>query len=233
MDPEAQEIDLREMFYILIKRWWVLLLTTGIAVAVAAVVSFLVLEPIYTSKTTLFVGREQSKQEGIEYGDIQLNQQLVKDYRELAKRRLVTNEVIERLELSMDSEELAKKIGVNMVQDTRIFEIAVSDNDPVVAMEIANELAHVFIEKAVEIMKVENIVIIDEAIVPKVPVKPNKKLNIAIAGVLGIMLGIGVIFLIEFLDNTIKTPADVEKYLEFNVIGAIPLMESEKGEETV
>ncbi len=47
-------------------------------------------------------------------------------------------------------------------------------------------------------------------------------LNIAIAGVLGLMFGIFLVFLLEYLDNTIKTPKDVEKYLQLSVIGAIP-----------
>ena len=77
-------------------------------------------------------------------------------------------------------------------------------------------------------MKVENVQVIDEAQVPKNPIKPRPMLNIAIAGVLGLMFGIFLVFLLEYLDNTIKTPEDVEKYLQLSVIGAIPKVKNDK-----
>jgi len=60
------------------------------------------------------------------------------------------------------------------------------------------------------------------ALVPANPVKPNKKLNVAVALVLGLMVAMGLAFLLEFMDSTIKTPDDVEKHLGLPVIGSIP-----------
>jgi len=60
------------------------------------------------------------------------------------------------------------------------------------------------------------------ALVPANPVKPNKQLNVAVALVLGLMLAMGLAFLLEFMDSTIKTPDDVEKHLGLPVIGSIP-----------
>jgi capsular polysaccharide biosynthesis protein len=71
-------------------------------------------------------------------------------------------------------------------------------------------------------MGIDNVQIIDTARVSYTPVRPNLATNIAIAVVLGMMLGVGIIFLIEFLDNTIKTAEDVQKYLDLPVLGVIP-----------
>jgi capsular polysaccharide biosynthesis protein len=71
----------------------------------------------------------------------------------------------------------------------------------------------------------DNVKVVDKAKVPSSPVKPRPLMNIAIAGVLGIMVGLGIIFLIEYLDNTIKTPDDVQKYLGLPVLGSIPNFE--------
>ncbi|MDO7204752.1 GNVR domain-containing protein [Paraclostridium bifermentans] len=63
---------------------------------------------------------------------------------------------------------------------------------------------------------------IDKGIVPKTPIKPNKVMNIAIAAVLGIMISLFVIFLLEYLDNKIKVPQDIEKHLGLPLLGVIP-----------
>ncbi|RYD07019.1 hypothetical protein N752_00120 [Desulforamulus aquiferis] len=76
--------------------------------------------------------------------------------------------------------------------------------------------------KVVEIMKVDNVNVIDLAVTPSNPVKPNKKLNILIAGVVGLMIALGLVFLLEFLDRTIKTSEDVKRHLGLPVLGAIP-----------
>ncbi len=72
------------------------------------------------------------------------------------------------------------------------------------------------------IMKVDNVQVIDQAQVPRNPVKPRPMLNMIIAGFLGIMISLGMVFVMEYLDNTIKSPNDVERYLGLPIIGAIP-----------
>ena len=68
----------------------------------------------------------------------------------------------------------------------------------------------------------------DKAIVPINAISPNKKLNIAIAFFIGLMVSLGIVFLLEYVDNTIKTESDVEKYLGLPVLGVIPKMIADK-----
>lgn len=222
-----EEISLRELFSILKKWIWLIVVLTTLAVVASGIISYFVLKPEYQTFTTLMVGRPKDyiSDNKLEYNELVLNQKLVSTYGELVKSKKVTDRVIENLGLPISYSSFRNKVSVNLVKDTEIIKIQVNDEDPSVAAQIANETATVFMESVKEIMKVENVQVIDIAQPSTSPINPRPKLNMAIAGVLGIMLGVFIAFLIEFLDNSIRTPEDVEKHLGLPVMGAIPLMD--------
>lgn len=81
-------------------------------------------------------------------------------------------------------------------------------------------------------LKTSNIRILDPVEVPRLPVKPNKKLNIMLALIVGLTLGAGITFFLEYLDDTIRTPDDLEHNLPIPLLGAIGAAETgKKGEE--
>ncbi|MBW1962336.1 MAG: polysaccharide biosynthesis tyrosine autokinase [Deltaproteobacteria bacterium] len=73
-----------------------------------------------------------------------------------------------------------------------------------------------------EEMKTGNIRIIDRAEVPLHPVKPKKRLNLMLAVVVGLMLGVGLAFFLEYLDNTIKVPDEIKSFLRVPFLGPVP-----------
>lgn len=220
-------MELKQYFNIILKRVWILILIPVVTGGASAYVSLFVLNPVYESNTTLYViNKSQDPRSPIAYNDIMAGQSLVKDYRELIKSRLVTAKVIEDLKLNnMTSGALANKISVNSKNDTRLIEIKVQDVNPQRAKEIADRLAAVFVDKVIELMKVETVGIVDTATVQDAPVAPKPAVNIVIAVFAGIMASIGIILLLEYLDDTVKTSEDVEKQLGLTVLGAIPMLE--------
>ncbi len=97
------------------------------------------------------------------------------------------------------------------------------------AADIANTVASVFQREIVKIMNVDNVNILAKAEVKEqpVPVKPKPLLNMAIAFVVGMMTGVGLAFLLEYLDNTIKNEQDVEKLLELPVLGSVTTIDDD------
>lgn len=218
-----EELDLRDLLTTLRKRWWAIVIITIIFTAVAAWYSIYYLVPIYSSDTSLYVGKDIETDNAVAYNDIILGDRLVSDYRELVKSRRVTGMTIQELGLiDTTSKSLAEMITVQAKSDTRIIEITVLDKDPETARDIADKVAEIFTEQVVEIMEVQNVQVIDKAIVNLTPVKPNVNMNILIAFILGIMVGTGLIFVIEYIDNSIKSPEDIKKYLELPILGVIP-----------
>ncbi|SMB88941.1 Capsular polysaccharide biosynthesis protein [Desulfonispora thiosulfatigenes DSM 11270] len=226
---DMDTIDLREYAEVLWKRKWLIAIITTVAMAISAIVSFYVLEPVYETFATMMVGKTKAPEQMVEYDDVLLSQKLVKTYGEIAKSKTVSKEVIANFGLDITPEQMKNKVTVSPVGDTEIIMIKVQDTDPELAAKLANNLSWVFMKHVTNFMKVDNVQVIDQAEVPKNPIKPNKLLNIAIAGILGLMISIGIIFILEYLDNTFKAPSDVEKYLDLPIIGAIPMMDEKTG----
>ncbi|GAB6099373.1 hypothetical protein JCM16358_12520 [Halanaerocella petrolearia] len=71
-------------------------------------------------------------------------------------------------------------------------------------------------------MKTSNIVVIDPAVIKEDPIKPKVKLNVALATILSVFIGLGIIFIVEYLDTTIKNKEEVEQLTDLPVLGVIP-----------
>jgi len=220
-------LEIKEYILIIRKRLPLIVVITLISTLIAAILSFYILPPIYKATVTLFAGRSTNNDGSSDsiqalYSDVLLGQQLVKDYREIAVSRTVLERVIKELNLKMTTDQLSNMVSVQLKNDTRILMINIESKDPKFAATVANKLAEVFIEAVQRIMKIENVQIVDRAVVPDKPEKPKKLLNTAVAFILGLMVGVGIAFFIEYLDNTVKTPDDVEKYLQLPVLAVIP-----------
>ena len=218
-----EQIDLRELFGVLIKRAWVIILITIMSVLISGVVTLFILTPVYETSTTMMVSRAQEITDtNLQYQDILISHRLVNTYREITTSNRVLHRVIDLLGIEMTADEVRGMVSVTSLRDTEIIRISVENTDPNFASTLANAIAQVFMEEVVDIMRIENVHIIDEAGLPEYPIRPRPLLNIAVAGMLGFMLGLGLVFLIEYLDNTVKTSESIEKRLELPVLGVIP-----------
>ncbi len=222
-----EELDLRQYWEILRKRWLIVVAVPLIAALSSGLISFLILKPVYQASTTLIVGKKASEsgQAAIQMLDnsvLQANLQLAKTYGTIAQSRTVGQNVLNELKLPMTVAGLNSQISVNSVKNTEILEIQVNNQNPELAATIANTVAQEFSKAVIEIKKVDSVSIVDKAVTPTSPIKPNKKLNVLLAFVVGLMASVGLVFLMEYLDNTVKTTNDVETLLGIPVLGLIP-----------
>ncbi|MEJ8777866.1 YveK family protein [Pseudogracilibacillus sp. ICA-222130] len=228
-----ETIELQQIFTILKKRIKLIIGTAVAVLAIAAFISFVILTPIYESSTQLLVNKE-IEEEQFNTQDIQTNLQLIETYSLIIKSPAILDIVAERLNDEYTVSQLNEKISVNSVEQSQVIDIKVQDKSPNVAATIANETAKVFQEEIVELMSVDNVKILSQAELSEnpTPVKPNPKLNMAIGLVLGAMLGIGIAFLLEYLDTTVKNEKDVEDLLDLPVLGGISTITEDEMKKT-
>jgi capsular polysaccharide biosynthesis protein len=225
-----ETISLKELFQILRKRLAMILAITFIAALISAIVSFYFITPIYQSSTQILVNQKKGDNTNLQYNEVQTNLQLVNTYSVIIKSPAILDQVKKQLNLDMSVQELTNKINVASETNSQVFSVTVQDAKPELARDIANTTAAVFKEEVAKIMSVDNVSILSKAEITKgqSPMKPRPMANIGIALVIGLVVSIGLAFLLEHLDNTIKREQDIETILELPVLGVITKMEEKK-----
>ncbi len=225
----VEDISILQLLGILYRR--LPLIITGMLLAgiLGGVFSYYAMDNVFQATSTIIVSNQAagSTQDPLTYNDYNLNVKLVDSYSVLSKTNRVLDQVIEALGLPITTKALASKISISAAQNTEIIHISVTDKSPYVAQNIANALTRVFQQEVIEIMKMDNVQIIDEAPLPTVPISPNRPLNITIACVIGLVFAAMIAFLIEFLDRTVKTTEQAEALLEVPVLASIPRIQND------
>lgn len=218
-----ETISLRNLFQVLSKRLWLIILITIIAATVSAVISFFVLTPVYEAKTQILVNQAKSDEQLYNTQTVQTNVQLINTYNDIIKSPAILDKVIKELKLDGSAQNLSDQIQVTSAQNSQVAQIVVQDTSAKRATDIANTTASVFKKEVPEIMNVDNVKVLAKAMLGQStsPVKPQPLINIAIAIVVGLMVGVGLSFLLEYLDNTLKTEQDIENLLELPVMGVV------------
>jgi capsular polysaccharide biosynthesis protein len=218
-----ETISLQELFKTLKKRMGLIALITIIAITISGVVSFWILTPIYQTSTQILVTQTKQEQSQFNTQDIQANLQLINTYNQIIKSPAILAIVKEELDLERSVSALNNQVTVDSAQNSQVVNISVQDENPKMAVDLANKIATVFQSEIKILMNVDNVNILTPAELgpnPS-PVKPDPMLNMAIAAVIGLMLGVGIAFLLEYLDTTMKTEQDIEDHLELPILGLI------------
>jgi capsular polysaccharide biosynthesis protein len=222
-----ETISLREILETLKKRLGLIIAITVLAALTSGIVSFFVLTPVYQSSTQLLVNQSKTEQSPFDASDIQTNLELINTYNVIMKSPVILEKVSDNLNLNMTADKLNSKITVGSENNSQVVKVSVTDPDPEQAASIANEVASVFQEEIPEIMNVDNVSILSPAATgeKQSPVKPKPVLNIAIAIVVGLMAGVGLAFLLEYFDNTLKSEQDIDRALGLPILGSVTTME--------
>ncbi|GAA0083711.1 Wzz/FepE/Etk N-terminal domain-containing protein [Clostridium sp. CTA-7] len=218
---EEQVIRLDELFEALKKKWLMIFTITIIATVIVAALNFFVIKPKYEASTKVFIGKEGENQ-AYNQNDVLMYQKLMKTYSEAIKTKDLVSRSIDNTSFNLKPEGVLANLTVVPVADTQILQIKYKSTNPQEAKEVISEITDEFIKTSKDLVPNGNIKVIEEVQFPEKPVSPNKKMNIAIAFLLGLMVSVGLAFLLEFLDNTFKTKEQLERELDIPVIGTIP-----------
>lgn len=221
-----EEINLKELFRFLLSKIKIIILCMLIVMLVGFIYVYFLLTPMYHSSTTLIlVSDNNNTNSSMVQSDINLNKNLVSTYSEIVKSRTVLKQVIKKLDLDMTVKELSKLIEVELVENTEIIRIEVSNKSNKLAKKIVTTTANTFMKEVQNIYNLTNVSIVDKAYLEKEPYNINLVKQMIIFAVLGLGLGTLIAFLIFYFDTSIKSASDIEEKLGLPVIGNVTLVE--------
>ena len=220
------EIDLVELLGVILHNLWIIIVSGVIVAAVALLVSYFIITPKYESVTKIYV-ISKTNADTMTYSDLQAGSTLTKDYKELVKSRPVLEEVLAETGIDVELKDLEEQITVEVPTDTRIVSITVEDKDPYEARIIADSVRIAAAKHIQEVMNTEAVNVVEEASLPIEKSSPSILKNTAIGYAVGLFLAIAIVMINYIMDDTIKTPDDVEKFLGVSVLGSIPYSEND------
>ncbi len=223
-------MDIRQIALTIWKRAWIIVLITVVSCVATGLCSYYLLQPVYQASTKLIVSTA-TVEEGVPqltWADVNLNIQLIATYKELIKTSSIMEEVLrQHPQIDLTVDELVTMVNVDSVNQTQVMTVVVEDTSYERAALIVNSVSEVFQSKVIEVLNVDNVTILNVANSDGVayPIWPSPVMNIAISFILSIILGVGIAFLIEHLDDSIKNEDDVEKYAGLTTLAVIHRVE--------
>jgi capsular polysaccharide biosynthesis protein len=216
-----EELDLRDLFGFIKKRVWLIVIITLLTTLISAVISVFIISPTYEAKVGILIGKQQDGNK-ITDSDVNMYQNLMQTYKDIAETNKVAKMAAEKLDNGLSVKDLLKRTTVTVETGTMILYIGSKSNGAAEVYKEVQAYADAFIEIANTLIPDGNVKIMDYALVPDAPTSPDVYLNTAIGFIAGLLLSVFISFLLEYMNNTIVTKEDAEKYLELPVIGIIP-----------
>lgn len=217
-------MELQELWRVIRKRLGIIILIAVVATATSGILSKFVLPKEYAGTATLIVIPRNSAQDLLT--SMVTGQQLVDTYAQLATSRAVIGNVAASPKFGLSLTQLSQIVTATAVANTDLLTITVKTTSPTLAAEIANAVAHATVNEVTAVQGQKNLEIVNPAVANDLPVAPKTKTNVAIALVLGLVVGGGLAFLLEYLDDTIHSEDDVKRVLDLPLLTVIPTIQS-------
>lgn len=226
-------MELKQYWLMIKKRFWIIAATVILATLTSAVISTYVLKPAYQASTKLIVNLSKDSpnaQRSLDYNLVNMNLKLIDTYKEIIKSPAIMDKVVSQYpDLHMSSDALSKKIKVSSVNNTQVMTVVAEDLSYDRAVLVVNAVSKVFQKEILSIMNVDNVSILNEAQLKDrpSPVKPKSALIIAISFAVSLMAAVGIVFLLDYLDDTLKSEEDIRVILELPTLAVIARLRKE------
>ena len=216
-----ETIDLKELFEYYKSKFGIVILFVALVGILGCLYGLFIQKPMYKSSTSIVLISEAKDNSQLTYNDVSVNQNLVSTYSEIVKSKRILNQVINNLNLDYSYGALSNNIEVSSVTGTQIIKITVTDGNSKTAMKVANEIAKVFSKEIPELYNISNVNVLDTAEVASSAYNVNIVKQSTIFLLAGLVLGLGVVFVMYYFDRSVKNASQIEDKLKLPVLATV------------
>ncbi|MGM7721152.1 YveK family protein [Metabacillus sp. Hm71] len=206
---QAKEINLKEVLQVLKRYVWIIIFLTIFTTSAGAYYSFTTYTPMYQATSRIIIGADAS---------------LITTLKVIIQDTTVLEKVVNKLELSYPPEVLSNKITVGSIENSQVVTITVLDSNPEQAATLANAVAETYKEEIPKIMDFKDVKRLSDAKVNPIPINQDRNKTVIIGFIGGIVIGIGIAFLLDSLNNSVRKEYEVEELLGIPVLGSVSKM---------
>lgn len=225
---EEDSIDLLEIFDVLRRHVWIIVLCTVASALVGFIAVTFFATPKYQASSSMIVNSRQENTGNLTSDQLNSASRLVATYSVIIRSNKVLQVVIDDLGLDYTADELKEMVSVSAVNDTQVMAITVTSTDPREAYRICTKISQIAPDLVKKTVDAGSANVVDSPKLQEDPVSPHVRRDIVIMALLGAILSIGVIIVVHLFDNKINNESDVAKYLNLSVLGVIPFYDLEK-----
>src|SRR5690625_3306599 len=208
----TKEISVKGFFDTIKRGVWIILIITTLSTLGGYLLNDNYV-PLYQTETRIIIGSDS------EY---------MKTLMVMIKDPIVMEEVKGNLQLSRSSETIANQVEVARIDESQVIKITVIDTEPEMAAAIANSTAAAFKDKVVDLLDFNEVQLLSNAKENHYPINEDKNRTIIISFVFGLIVSIGLVFVLDSLDDSIKNTHEIETALGVPVLGTITKIKVEK-----
>lgn len=222
---ETVEIDLREIFRLLLKRAWLIVLCAVLLGALALGYTVNFVTPMYQATTTLYVNNnieQGSVGNKVDSTDLAVALRLVNSYVDIVRREVVMSAVIDKLQMNLTPAQLRGMVYAEVQGETEIFSVTVTTPNPQMSADVANAIAELAPGIISGIISGSQAKVIDYARVPTGRSSPNYLTSAVLGALFGAVLAIIAVVLADRMDVRLKNEEDLERISGVPVFGVIP-----------
>lgn len=222
-----EAISLKKFLKIVKRRIVIILLTIVVLTVGSGLFTYFFITPMYQASTLLLVNQTVTEGKNYSSGELQTDLELINTYNVIITSPRILKQVVEDLSLNQPYRSLAERVNVGSEGESQVVSIHVKDENPEVAMKIANSIATIFQKEIIKIMNVNNVSVLSPAEIPLSSVSPNLTLNISVGFIVGILLAIAITLFLELFDNKVRTEMDIERILDLPILGPVTNIKKE------
>ena len=218
---QEDEVDLREIISLLLHHIWIFAISALVGALLIGLGVKLFVPAKYTANATIYVfsTTSENSSQTLTYAD-----RLTTDFQIIATTRTTIQMVIDELELNQTVAELKSEnqIRVTNPTDSHMLRISVTNRDPAKAAQVANSLASVMCDQIAYIMKSERPQFVEPAVLGT-KTSPYVRRDALIGGIAAALIAVAVVLVRYFVNDTITTEEDVNRYLGLTILSSVPL----------